>query len=185
MKVTICIGHSSKEQGSTTQDGKHSEYEFNSILAQAVVCGLKTRGYIVYLVNRLTDGGGTGMTADVKAVNKHDTDCIVELHANAFNSVVNGCETLYWHTSKKGKILAQSIQNEVVSVLKNNNRGIKPIKTGDRGAKVLKESYAPMVILEPFFIDNPDEYNNAVSKFDKLAESIVYGIKNYFKETQI
>ena len=185
MKVTICIGHSSKEQGSTTQDGKHSEYEFNSILAQMIVCGLKTKGYTVYLVNRLTDGGGTGMTADVKAVNKYDTDCIVELHANAFNSSVNGCETLYWHTSKKGKILAQSIQNEVVAVLKNNNRGIKPIKTGDRGAKVLKESYAPMVILEPFFIDNPDEYNNAVSKFDKLAESIIYGIINYFKETQI
>lgn len=178
--INISIGHSLKEQGATTKDGKTTEYLFNFALAQLVRDELIKLGYRVVITNRLTDGGGTGMTADVKAINATDADISVELHCNAFNTNAQGCEMLYWCRSANGKRLAQCLQNKVVNVLGNANRGIKSINSKGRGAKVLKETSMPMVISEPFFIDNPEDYHNAFKKIDKLSQSIANGIDDYF-----
>lgn len=180
MKICISIGHSFKEQGATTKDGKTSEYLFNAALAQLVKEQLVKYGYDTVITNRLTDGGGTGMTADVKAINNTDADICVELHCNAFNTKAQGCEMLYWCRSTNGKRLAQCLQNQVVNALGNANRGIKSINSKGRGAKVLKETSMPMVISEPFFIDNPEDYHNAFEKIDKLSQSIANGIDDYF-----
>lgn len=179
MKICVSIGHSFKEQGATTRDGKTSEYIFNTALAQLIKDQLVKDGYEVVITNRLTDGGGTGMTADVRAINASASDLCVELHCNAFNTKAQGCETLYWYRSKKAKQLAQCIQNEMVNALGNNDRGEKGINSSGRGAKVLRETEMPMVITEPFFIDNPEEFNNAFNKIDKLAKGIATGIKQY------
>lgn len=180
MKICISIGHSEKEQGATTKDSKTSEYMFNTALAHLVKDDLKKLGYGVVITNRLTDGGGTGMTADVKAINATGADICVELHCNAYNTKAQGCEMLFWHTSEKGKQLAKTLQNRVVKVLNNSDRGIKSIKVKGRGAKVLRETFMPMVIAEPFFIDNPEEFNNAFNKLDALATAIAEGIDDYF-----
>ena len=180
MKINVSIGHSSKDKGAVTKDESFSEYEFNSLLAQTLKELLIKEGFNVIVTNRLTDGGGTGMTADVRAINATDADISVELHCNAFNNETGGCETLYWHKSVSGKKLAQSIQNEMVSALGNNNRGIKPINSKGRGGTVLRDTKMPMVITEPFFIDNPKDFSNGVNKIDKLALAITRGIKFYF-----
>lgn len=155
------------------------EYSFNKILAQLIKDELKKKGLTAYIVNRLTDGNGTGMTADIRAVNKYETDCIVELHCNAYNNVAKGCETLYWHTSEKGKQLAGFVQNEMLKALGNADRGLKPINSKGRGAAVLRGSYAPMIMTEPFFIDNPQEFSNATNKIDALGRGIAKGIINF------
>lgn len=180
MKINISIGHSSKDKGAVSKCKQHTEFDFNTTLAQLIKDELVKKGYEVILTNRLTHGGGTGMSADVKAINATEADISVELHANAFNNEASGCETLHWYRSKNGKKLAQCIQNEMVAALGNKDRGIKSINSKGRGATVLKETNMAMVITEPFFIDNPTDFSNAVNKIDKLARGIAKGIINYF-----
>lgn len=180
MKINISIGHCSKDKGAVTKDEQHSEYEFNSILAKLIKDILIQKGYEVIVTNRLTDGGGTGMTADVRAINGTNADISVELHCNAFNNEASGCETLHWYRSANGKKLAQMIQSEMVTTLGNKDRGLKSINGKGRGATVLKETKMPMVITEPFFIDCPNDFSNAVNKIDKLALAIANGCIKYF-----
>lgn len=182
MKIAISIGHSSKEQGATTKDKKTSEFVFNSCLASLIKKELETHGITAVITNRLTDGGGTGMSASAKAINATNSDIAIELHCNAFNSKAKGCETLYWHSSAQGKKLAQIIQKEVATCLSNPNRGVKAIKKGDRGSTVLYKTNMPCTILEPFFIDSPEDYRNAFEKMDELASSISKAILIYFSE---
>lgn len=182
MNVNISIGHSSKDKGAVSKCRQHNEYDFNCILAQLIKDELIKKGFEVVITNRLTHGGGTGMSADVKAINATNADLSVELHCNAFNGEASGCETLHWYRSKNGKKLAQCIQSEMVAALGNNDRGLKSINSKGRGATVLKETSMPMVITEPFFIDNPKEFDNAVNKIDKLAKSIANGIERFCAE---
>ena len=178
--VCICIGHSSKDEGAYSADNEIGEYSYNKNLANIIKKELdSTKSINAVIVNRLTDGGGTGMSADIKAVNSVKSECIIELHANAFNGKASGTETLYWHTSTKGKYLAQCIQDEMIKVLELPNRGIKPINGDDRGGAVLKGSYAPMVITEPFFIDNSEDLKKAITKESSLAIAIANGIIKY------
>lgn len=184
MKICVSIGHSFKEQGATTADKKVTEYIFNTALAQLVKEQLVKLGYDTVITNRLTDGGGTGMSASAKAINATGSDIAIELHSNAFNTKAQGCETLYWHSSAKGKKLAQCLQKEMVACLGNPDRGVKALKKGGRGATVLYKTNMPCVIIEPFFIDNPEEFNNTFNKIDNLAKAIAEGIVNYCKELQ-
>lgn len=179
-KVTLCVGHCRIETGAYNDSHTVSEFKFNSWLVELVKEELKKLNHDVYIVNRLPDGGGTGMKADIKAVNKYIVDCIVELHCNAFNGEAKGSEMLYYRLSEKGKKLAQSIQNEVVK-LGFEDRCIKPKKAKDRGGVVLRDSKYPMVIAEPFFIDNMSDWNRAVCYMPQLAKAYAVGISNYLK----
>lgn len=181
--VTLCIGHSSKESGAEASDGKTTEYLFNKILVGVVADELKKKGVKTHIVNRLTDGNGTGMTADIRAVNKYETDCIVEFHCNAYDGATEGCEMLHWHSSTKGKKLAEYVQKAVCKALGNDDRGLKPIKAKGRGAAVLRGSIEPMIIAEPFFIDNPNDFHNALNRYAELVKAYADGIYRFLEET--
>lgn len=179
-KVCICIGHSPKDKGAVSNDGKTTEYDYNSQLADIVCEECAKLGFTGFIVNRYTDGGGTSMTADIKAVNKYESNCIIELHLNAFNKVASGSETLYWHTSSNSKRLATDVLKEIVSVLNLKDRGIKAIESVDeRGGAVLKGSFYPMIIVEPAFVDNDSDLVVIKTKIKELGKAIAKGLQNY------
>lgn len=177
--VCLCIGHSAADEGARSIDNKIGEYSFNKNLANLIKEDLESNKINVAIVNRLTDGGGTGMSADIKAVNSIKSECIIELHANAFNNKATGSEVLYWHSSSSGKKLANYIQSQTVKILKLADRGIKPINNNDRGGSVLKGSKYPMVICEPFFIDNPSDLKIVQENEKELSIAISKGIQEY------
>jgi N-acetylmuramoyl-L-alanine amidase len=177
--VCISIGHSSKDEGACSADGSVKEYSYNKELAEFIKEELAKSNVEGVITNRLTNGGGTGMTADIKAVNSFKSECIIELHANAFNNKATGTETLYWHTSTKGKKLANAIQCEMTKALGLADRGVKGITGSDRGGAVLRGSYYPMVITEPFFIDNDSDLEKATTHKKELAKAIAAGILAY------
>lgn len=119
------------------------------------------------------------MTACVKACNGANADVIVALHANAYSGSASGSETLYWHSSPRGKRLAQCIQKQIVEALRLPNRGIKPIDGSDRGGAQLRGTVAPCVIVEPFFIDSVGDYDTAVERAHTLCRAIAQGINDY------
>lgn len=175
MKVAIVVGHEQNAQGAVNKTHGVTEFQFNSELASLIQEALDHEGIDNVVVFR--ENGYSQLPYDI---NRTSADIALELHANAANTVAKGCETLYWHTSKNGKRLASCIQDSILGIYKPlADRKIKPKNQGDRGATVLRKTSMPCVILEPFFIDNNQDYKYAKKNIEVLAFSIVDGIKQY------
>lgn len=100
----------------------------------------------------------------------------ISFHANAFNGYIRGSEVLYYHRCETSKRIAITFQTNIVNELGIRDRGVKPIDNEDRGGYLLSTLYykynIPAIILEPFFIDNLEEFTNVLAKFTKLAKAI-------------
>lgn len=179
MKVCIDIGHCASAPGAENKEYKISEHRFWNTFAPRIATYLRNYGHDPVIVNRETDGGGTGMTACVRACNEANADVIVSLHANAYNGQASGTETLYWHNSPRGKRLAQCIQSQMLLALGLSDRGIKPITGTERGGAQLRGTVAPCVIVEPFFLDNASDYEAGQYNGDALCKAIAVGVSNY------
>lgn len=165
-KVALVVGHKKTSQGAVNKSANVSEFEFNEKLAKAIVA-LPRTGIDIEIVYRST------YRLLPARINRLKPDLVVSLHCNAFNKKTDGCEVLYYHKSEDGKKAADVFQKNLQKTLGNTDRGIKPKVTEDRGGYLLKYTNATALILEPFFIDNDDEYKNATDKFDALANSIL------------
>ena len=136
----------------------------------------------------LRDVGITKLINDLnKAAGKDDI--ILSFHLNSGVVTATGTETLYWHTSTKGKKLAGLVQENLVKVLGLADRGIKirrkPINKADelnqRGWTMFKETNAPYVMLESFFISNDKDLKTGTERKTELAKAVVLAIKEYIK----
>ena len=94
-------------------------------------------------------------------LNKFNFDLVIELHFNAATPQANGCETLYYFNSKKGKEFAHIFTDTVCGItgIKSRNGGVKgvvPIKE-DRGYASVYYPKAPTILIEPFFGTNDND----------------------------
>lgn len=180
--VALIVGHSHEVRGAGNKELGIYEYDFNKTLADKIAPILIDLGYNPVVVYRDTY---VGLPAKVNQVNP---DIAVSLHCNAFNTQASGSEVLHYDGSKKGKLLATYLQKSIVGVMRENDRGVKPIsyghvgKAGDRGGYLVAKTTMPTVIAEPFFIDNPDSLTKAQELMNELALAYATAIDNYFKE---
>lgn len=179
MRIVLDIGHCASSPGAENACYRMTEYQFWQTFAPRIARYLQELGQDPVIINRQINGGGTGMTACVKACNAQDGDLIVALHANAYNGRVSGTETLYWHNSPRGQRLASCIQSRMVKALGLPDRGIKPIRGDERGGAQLRGTVAPCVIVEPFFLDRDEDYETALENADSLCRAIAVGIYDY------
>lgn len=164
MRIIVIIGHSKNSQGAVNKLSGVSEFDFFRKVAHDIERNFPEHNMSDEIVVMYRENGYQKLPSEI---NELEPDLIVSLHANAFDTTVEGCETLYYHKSAKGKEIAQIIQDKLVSVIVNKDRGIKPKTSEDRGGYLLKETAAPCVICEPFFIDNILDYRIAEELFDK------------------
>ena len=116
-------------------------------------------------------------------VNELNPDLVIELHLNsAENSDIQGCETLYYHSSSKGKHIAEIIQRNLVETIGIKNRGIKPIKREDRGGYLLQKTKAPAVIVEGFFISGVKSTEERDELIDSYTDAMFSAIMEIYKE---
>ena len=123
--------------------------------------------------------------AEINAV-AEDGDFAIEFHYNAYDiESAQGSEYLYYPTSKGGlklaTILRDNISETMGFVLRTNDKskqGLRPTSTGN-GSPVLKKTKCVTVLIEPFFITNPGEFEKATENKKELAEAIVKSIKEY------
>ncbi len=166
--VCIVVGHSAAKGGAYNQEKRIGEYDYNHVLASHIAERLHRRNVRPIIMYR--GSSYTGMVNDVNATN---ADFAVELHCNSvIDGSVQGAETLYWHKSKRSKELAKRLQASVVGLLRENNRGIKPITRGERGATFLRKTKMPAVILEPFFISNTKSLENGLVLREQIANVV-------------
>ena len=122
-----------------------------------------------------------GLAEIVDVSNYWNSDLFISIHCNSFNSYAHGTETIYYEHSTEGKILANSIQSQIVDKLGTLDRGIKDKIAGGYDAYVLKYTNCPAVLVETAFIDNPHDNFLLANFYDDFARAIALGITDYVK----
>lgn len=166
------IGHGQQANGTVDPGAFNvqlglSEFDFNRALAAELARHLPAhRVQFVY-----QDAGGyAGLPARINALMP---TWIISLHANAFVRTASGTETLYYHSSQRGRALAQLVQRQMTAQLGLPDRGIRPCTRADRGGYLLYATAAPCVIAEPFFLSNTAETLYIRDHYDRLVEAYV------------
>lgn len=177
MFFLIDIGHSKNSPGAVNKKHNTSEFLFNEALAKDVLADSHALDVKVELFYRST------YDALPREINARNPDVVLSLHCNAFDTKARGCETLYYHSSSKSKGIAQICQNNLVKALQAVDRGIKPKHADDRGGYQLRYVKAPIVIMEPFFIDNDMELENAYKNLDLLTYAILNSIDEISRQS--
>lgn len=104
----------------------------------------------------------------------------LSIHANSFpDAKLTGAQTFYHADSPEGKLLAQSIQQEL-NKMTNGNRVIK----GNQDIYVLKKAHQAAVTVELGFLSNlAEEQLLATPEYQqKLAVAIYQGLSDYFSK---
>lgn len=115
------------------------------------------------------------LMSGVRTANNWGADYFISCHANCAErtSRPQGCEVIYCEGSTQGRVLAENVDYAIA------NLGLK-----DRGAKKdvrglceIKRTYAPSIIIEPFFISSEKDveiFNSIGAK--ALGYAIVEGL---------
>lgn len=136
---------------------------------QYIIYGLKAQGHEVLDVtppeaNRaLSDS----LMYGVIMANNWGADYFISCHANSCDTTQNpvGCEVIYLPGSSKGQELASKVDAELAN-LGFKDRGAK---ADERGLCELHRTYAPAVIIEPFFISSKAD----VDLFNSLGAAAI------------
>ena len=195
-KLLVDIGHGGtktvngkavRDYGAENSITKMNEFTWNKDFVENYLLSELQKAGIKYQIV-LRDVGITKLINDLnKAAGKDDI--ILSFHLNSGVATATGIETLYWHTSTKGKKLAEIVQKNLVSVLGLANRGIKirrkPVDKADelnqRGWTMFRDTKVPYVMLESFFISNDKDLKIGTERKTELAKAVVSAIKEYIK----
>jgi N-acetylmuramoyl-L-alanine amidase len=183
--VAICVGHSrhinGKRDGGAISAGGVSEWTFNRDLAFQIDRILREKGVQSFVIDDYRGNGYTDsmrwLASEIKA---KGATLAIELHFNAATGKAKGHEWLFFQTSKEGKRLATAMRGAYDEAFPMSvSRGIKAKISGERGGEFLKLTHCPAVITEPFFGDNPQEWQVAASSVSAMAEAMATGICDY------
>ena len=158
MKLAVIIGHNAEHKGAAAVAPiSQFEYDYNSIVADHMAERAAQYGFTVEIFRRQPSGSYGQEIRDVYArTDAWGADQTIELHFNAFNTLVSGTETLAG-PSERSAAAAFSVQKAVVALFDRGvagDRGVKNYRPGMRGALSLIAGRAPAILVEPFFGDH-------------------------------
>tara|TARA_R110000868_G_scaffold69235_1_gene204089 strand:- start:373 stop:924 length:552 start_codon:yes stop_codon:yes gene_type:complete len=156
--IAICIGHSRKIKG-RYDGGAYStwlninERDFNLQVASQLSKHLTQNGIPCRVISDYAGNGyGSAMQDAADQIKAIHASIALELHFNSAQPSANGHEWLYWHSSSKGKALAEAFNAQFSKDHPNiKSRGLKAITAQDRGGAFLRNTHCSALILEPFF----------------------------------
>lgn len=176
--VVIDAGHGGVDPGAIGITGLR-EKEVNLAVALRLKALLEQEGARVIM----TRSGDQTLSSTRRAelANEAGGDIFISIHANSFHSSsANGTETFYTKNksnSEKDRLLAGSLQRELIAALGRRDRGVK---TAD--FIVLKNTKMPAALVELAFLSNREE--EALLRKDEVrdraAQALFRGIKAFF-----
>lgn len=155
-KVAIIVGHGNGDSGAMGWNGV-SEFDYNSAVAKSLEISDTEKEIKAFYRS------ASGITGVAAAAVKWNPDIVIELHLNAFNGKALGCEVLclQGHTAsgEKARDFAEKFAAKFNRVKRRDN-GVNWIASSDRGGLSLKKlsSVQYSILVEPFFIDNKNEW---------------------------
>lgn len=171
MSKVICIdaGHGGKDSGAVS--GKRYEKNDNLRFALALGKSLTRCGFKVYQTRTKDVYMSLQQRSDF--ANMIKADYFISCHRNSFwNLLANGVENwVYKYTDSKTIAYATNIQNDLVKVGVQTNRGVKK-----GNFHVCRETNMPACLLELGFIKNKKDNALFDSKFNEYVEAVTKGI---------
>ncbi len=174
-KTKLCalvIGHKKTSPGAVNLSQGLTEFSYNEQLALEIESALQNQTDV--RIQKIYRRTYSTLPDDINTLNP---DFIICMHCNAFNTQATGTEVLFYHRSKKGKKLAKILNTAFIDALGLTKRGIKAKTSEDRGGYLLKETQAPCLIAEPFFIDNNSDLEVAQTHRAQLVNAYVQSIQ--------
>ena len=176
MKIFINAGHGGSDPGAVSKNGT-KEKDITNNVAAFLAFELIKKGYKVEFFQQernITEVSAAEVTSN--------SDLFISIHCNSFsNPSANGLEVLYYTKSKKGKAIAQTLQNALLSMTNLKDRGIK----GRDDLHVLKRTLAPAVLIELAFISNEKEEKMLLETPEVFALGIAAGIEKIKKNKDL
>jgi N-acetylmuramoyl-L-alanine amidase len=184
--IVIDPGHGGSDSGAIGVN-KTQEKTITLAVAQKMQVLLEKAGAKV-LMTRKNDRDVYGphasavdeLNARTLVGNNNKADVFVSIHINAFTSPsACGTATYYYSKSAYDALLAQNIQNGLVSAGGLLNRGISPANF-----YVIKRTNMPAILAELAFISNPQEEKllNSVQFQQQMAQGLVQGLESFFTQ---
>lgn len=170
----VHAGHNKKCPGAS---GYFSEVTEDRKVKDAVIKYLRQAGHTVY---DCTDDEGATSSANLSKIvskcNKHSVAIDVSIHFNASGGAGHGTEVWVWKLDRAKNATAIDAANRVVkrlAALGFTNRGVKE----NSGFYVLKNTYAPAILVEVCFCDNKaDAAKYKELGADRVGRAIASGI---------
>ena len=187
--IVIDPGHGGKDAGARSQRGsleKDITLEISKRLAvmleQAGAAVIMTRDCDMWLADPdAPHKKRSDLTKRVDIANRNKADAFISIHINSFvpDCSQRGAQTFSQPGREEGKRLSESIQNELVRVLKNTDRKPQQIDY------FIRHSQVPAVIVEMGFLSNQNEEKLLLDSAyqSKSAFAIYCGLVRYFAET--
>lgn len=196
-KLALVVGHRKSDNGAINKKFDVTEWQFNKILIASIMAQLEPHIRPTYV---LRDDSKDGYNKLPAKINTLEPDHIIEFHCNAATpkprkdkdgndlpleekDYQSGTEMLYYFKSERSKVFAEMLNNTVYNTLNNKKRDLKPLSSSDQnGYHLLKNTKAPCVIFEPFFLSSNTDTANALVKIGDLAREIAKALNDYFRE---
>lgn len=190
--VVIDSGHGGIDPGKISVDGS-LEKDINLAIALKLQTYLEADDVSV-IMTRTTDTGlydenssnkkVQDMKNRVQIMEDSGANLVVSIHQNSYTSPsVKGAQVFYYAASTESKLLADTIQEELVSRLDPDNHRVA--KAND-SYYLLKKTSLPIVIVECGFLSNPDEAAllNSEAYQDQVAWAIHMAILTYLNKNE-
>jgi N-acetylmuramoyl-L-alanine amidase len=169
-KIAIIIGHGAGDSGAIGWNNVE-EFAYNSEVAKHLLESVHGKELKAFFRTK------SGINGVGKLVSEWCPDLSIELHLNAFNGVANGCEVLCLKGDEESAKIGRSFASSFTKIFGRRLRqeeGIKFLVGGDRGKQCLSsiDSNIKRILVEPFYIDNKDEWVSLVEYASFLASWI-------------
>jgi len=177
MKVFINPGHDPRfDSGAVNPVSGLRECDVTLSIGEILRDLLIDNNHQVYLLQ--SDnliGENSALPCVVETANDWKSDIFISLHCNAANQKAHGTETLVYKYGSSAEQLARLIQENIISELGTEDRGIKERPR----LIVLNSTLMPAVLIELAFIDQEDDERLLINYQDKFAQAIYQGVSQY------
>lgn len=190
--IVIDAGHGGEDPGKIGVN-QALEKEINLSIAKRCKLLLEQNGYLVYLTREgdadLAEAGSKNrkaqdMRARISVLQEKQPVLGISIHQNSYPSEsCRGAQVFYLQGSAEGKRLAQTLQKQLKSEIKDGNtRQAK----ADASYYLLKHAPCPFVIVECGFLSNREEAELLLTEEyqEKVAFAVHLGVIEYMNTEQ-
>lgn len=182
LHLAIIPGHNAHSQGATMSGHKSNigEYAYGKLLGFEIIEVCAINEIKCTMIER--DGNPGEIPRAYKHALQQDPSLIIELHFNAYDGNVRGCEALVHMSDRKvdsleqafGKSLMRKLSQTLDTPLRGDS-GLKYISmSGERGFyNVSRATEIPSILLEPGFGDNKSDASALMEYRTDIAVDIV------------
>lgn len=171
MIIGLDQGHRFTNSINSGANGILREVDVNRAVGKELINILRSAGHTVI---DCTDNYSE-LEGRVTKANAQYLDLFISLHCNAFNGNAYGTETHIYNGNYNGKDanrnIATNVNNAIINAFGFTNRGVK-----ESDFYVLRNTKAPAILIEMFFIDSAKDCGIYNGQVNKMATAIANGL---------